>query len=182
VRFIKISGLIALAAALAMTGCSTAVASPNTVTSAHCHYRWIGKYPLPDATCTPGATYAVVTQADIRTTICRSGWTATVRPPVAVTEPEKLASAKSYGYTGRLSTAEFDHLIPLELGGAPNTLTNLWIEPNDRSGAKTTSNTKDLVENAANRAVCSGRMTLKTAQRAMAANWVTLGRQLGVLH
>jgi hypothetical protein len=36
----------------------------------------------------------------------------------------------AYGLTGqRLSDYELDHLIPLELGGAPAEAANLWPEP-----------------------------------------------------
>ena len=35
-----------------------------------------------------------------------------IRPPESVTEPEKIASAAAYDYTGSLATAEYDHLIP----------------------------------------------------------------------
>jgi dihydrofolate reductase len=49
-----------------------------------------------------------------------------------------------------------DHLIPLELGGA-STVANLWLEPwADHRGA----HRKDDLENALNRQVCSGSMTL----------------------
>jgi hypothetical protein len=73
-----------------------------------------------------------------------------------------------------ISTYEEDHLIPLELGGSPASPSNLWPE----KGA--TPNPKDAVENAAHRAVCSGRMTLAAAQRAIAGNWIIFGHQLGV--
>jgi hypothetical protein len=73
-------------------------------------------------------TSPAVTQATIATTICRSGYTKTVRPPVSVTSPEKTANAASCGYTGPLSVAEYDHLISLEIGGDPNDPRNLWLE------------------------------------------------------
>ena len=41
---------------------------------------------LPNAALTPGATDPAVTQANIYSTICVSGWTATVRPPESYTE------------------------------------------------------------------------------------------------
>jgi hypothetical protein len=144
-----------------------------------CHYRYSGAYPLPDPRCTPGAISPQVTQANIATTICRSGYTATVRPPEHVTEPEKLASAAAYSYSGPLHTAEYDHLISLELGGDPNDPANLWVEPNDRPGATTTYNTKDTLENTLNRLVCSGEMSLATARRAIATNWVAAYARYG---
>jgi hypothetical protein len=120
-----------------------------------------------------------VSQANITTTICRHGYTASIRPPVRVTDREKLASAAAYTYTGSLYTAEFDHLIPLELGGDPNDPANLWAQPNDRAGATTTYNTKDTLEDDLNRRVCSGEMTLATARRAIATNWVAAYTRYG---
>jgi hypothetical protein len=120
-----------------------------------------------------------VTQANIASTICASGYTTTIRPPESVTEPEKIASAAAYGYTGSLHTAEYDHLISLELGGDPNDPANLWVEPNDRPGAATTYNTKDTLEDRLNRLVCSGRITLAAARTAIAANWVAAYEQYG---
>ncbi len=138
-----------------------------------CHYGWIGTFPLPDPNCTPGAINPLVTQANIGSTICTSGYTSTIRPPVSVTEPEKEASALAYGYTGSFSTAEYDHLIPLELGGDPNDPDNLWIEPNDNPNATSYANTKDVLENRLNELVCSGQISLFTAQLAISSNWVT---------
>lgn len=129
---------------------------------------------LPDPACTPGATNPDVTQSSIDDTICRSGWTATVRPPESYTEPLKFRQMAAYGDAGSASGYEEDHLIPLELGGSPSSPLNLWPEP----GAS--PNPKDSVENAANRAVCDGKLSLAAAQSAIAADWITFGRQLGV--
>jgi hypothetical protein len=142
-----------------------------------CHYTYVGRFPLPDPSCTPGATDPRVTQADIGSTICRVGWTGTVRPPESVTAREKEMSAAAYGYRGSFATAEYDHLVPLELGGDPNDPANLWVEPNDRPGATTVYNTKDTLERALNALVCSGRLALATAQEAIAADWVTAVRE-----
>ena len=144
-----------------------------------CHYTYLGPDPLPDPNCTPGAISPQVTQADIGTTICSSGYTSTIRPPEDVTEPEKEASAAAYDYTGPFSTAEYDHLVPLELGGDPNDPANLWVEPNDIPGATSVNNTKDLVENRLNALVCSGQLSLAVAQQAIASNWVAAYRTYG---
>jgi len=146
--------------------------SPGT-----CHYRSEDGDPLPDPSCTPGAIDPMVTQADIATTICRTGWTATVRPPESVTGPEKVASARAYGYTGAFATAEYDHLIPLELGGDPDDPANLWVEPNDLPGATTTHNGKDDLEYTLRELVCSGSLPLATARRAIATDWVAAARR-----
>lgn len=138
-----------------------------------CHYRYQGADPLPDPACTPGAIDPHVTQANLSSTICVTGYTTTVRPPTSVTDPEKVASAAAYGYTGSFSTAEYDHLVPLELGGDPNDAANLWVEPNDRPNATTVYNSKDTLESQLHDLVCSGQLSLATAQEAIATNWVT---------
>ena len=63
------------------------VHDPGRVTGTihgHCTYRDHGQ--LPDPRCTPGSVDPDVTQANIGSTICKSGWTKTVRPPEAQTE------------------------------------------------------------------------------------------------
>jgi hypothetical protein len=42
---------------------------------------------------TPGARYSKVTQATISTTICKSGWTKTIRPPASYTNALKRVQA-----------------------------------------------------------------------------------------
>lgn len=120
---------------------------------------------LPDPNCTPSAADPRVTQDNIDSTICVSGYSSSVRPPVSVTEPQKLASMKAYGLSDSPSNYEFDHLIPLELGGAPDDLRNLWPEPHSSSYVK------DAVENYLHEQVCSGNMKLKEAQDLIATNW-----------
>jgi hypothetical protein len=113
-----------------------------------------------------------VTQANIRTTICRYGYTDSVRPPESVTEAEKEASLAAYGDSGPLHEYEYDHLVPLDLGGAPNDPRNLWPEP----GAS--PNPKDELEDRLGALVCSGQLGLAAAQRAIATDWVAAYRRL----
>ncbi len=144
-----------------------------------CHYTYVGSDPLPDPHCTPGAVDPQVTQADVGSTICTSGFTSTIRPPESVTEPEKEASAAAYGYAGSLHVAEYDHLISLELGGDPNDPANLWVEPPDNPNATSFANTKDQLESRLNNLVCSGQLSLGAAQQAIASNWVTAYQTYG---
>jgi hypothetical protein len=137
-----------------------------------CHYSSIGADPLPDAHCTPGAVNPQVSPSSLASTICKSGYASSIRPPESITEPEKRASALAYGYTGRFSTAEYDHLVPLELGGDPNDPANLWVEPNENPNATTTANGKDVLEDRLHSLVCAGHVSLEAAQSAIAANWV----------
>lgn len=132
---------------------------------------------LPDPACTPGAVDPAVMQATIGSTICRHGYTATVRPSESVTGPAKRASLAAYSLP-YAKTTEYDHLVSLELGGA-NSTSNLWPEPN-KFAARTTTNPKDSVENVLNAAVCDHQVTLAAAQAAIATNWATAERTLGV--
>lgn len=127
---------------------------------------------LPDSKCTPGSVDPKVTQGNIKDTICKSGYTKTVRPPVSYTEPLKKQLMKSYRIKGLLKDYELDHLIPLEVGGNPTDGKNLWPEP--RHGDNNAS-MKDNVENYLHEQVCSGNMKLKTAQDLIATNWHSVG-------
>jgi hypothetical protein len=137
-----------------------------------------GLYVLPDPRCTPGALDRKVTQATVGQTICRSGWSRSVRPPESVTEPEKRAAIAAYGhYDGPgLRNYELDHLIPLSLGGAANAAANLWPEPDYPrviAGARSYYlNPKDRLESRLHSRVCDGRMTLASARQALRSNWV----------
>jgi hypothetical protein len=131
-----------------------------------CHVR--GHYPLntPDPHCTGGALNPAVRQATIHTTICRRGYSSSIRPSTSVTGPEKLASIRAYGLHRRPGRYEYDHLISLELGGAANDRRNLWPEP----GAS--PNLKDKVENYLHSRVCANRISLARAQHIIALGWV----------
>jgi hypothetical protein len=128
---------------------------------------------LPDHSRTPGADNPAVTQATITSTICVTGWTATVRPSVSYTDALKQTQlANGYAYQGDTNMADYeeDHLIPLELGGSPTSALNLWPEPYAGSdGARA----KDKVENSLRRDVCDGAVTLAAARQEIAANWVS---------
>jgi hypothetical protein len=168
------------------TATSTSTAAATTSTAATTTSATPGAVALPDHSLTPGATDPRVTQADIGQTICVSGYTTTVRPPESVTEAIKVRTMAAYRLSGSLSNYELDHLIPLELGGAPADIRNLWPEPWERSGARLAApgggaESKDKVENAAHRAVCDGQLALATAQQAIAANWYSFGQSLHAL-
>jgi hypothetical protein len=113
---------------------------------------------LANAVRTPGVLNPEVTQATIGSTICVSGWTRTVRPPVEYTNALKAKQMRAYGETGALSSYQEDHLISLELGGHPTDPRNLWPEPYPRASAV------DQVENELNAKVCSGSLSLADAQ------------------
>ena len=126
---------------------------------------------LPNARRTPGATNPSVTQATIHRTICVSGWTSTIRPPSSYTTGLKQSQlATGYAYRGDRVTSHYeeDHLVSLELGGSPTAVANLWPEP---YGPALGAHKKDTVENTLHALVCSGALSLKSAQQAIASNW-----------
>jgi hypothetical protein len=150
-------------------------ATPGTALASTCSRSYL---PLPDPSCTPGSYNPTVTQSTIHSTICVSGWTSTVRPPTSYTNPLKTQGIIDYGYSDKnLSDYEEDHLVPLELGGAPRDPGNLWPEP--RSGTSTAS-TKDGVETKLKNAVCNGRITLSAARSAIRTDWTTALQVTGI--
>lgn len=143
---------------------------------ASCHVQPVNR---PDPVCTPGSVNPAVTQETISSTICKSGWTATVRPPASNTGPVKRAAMRAYGLPASSSgTTELDHDVPLELAGSDD-VTNLWSEVSDIPNAGF-RNTKDLVENRLKAAVCARQVTLAAAQSAIATDWTTAEQTLGL--
>ncbi len=108
---------------------------------------------------TPGVLNPDVTQATIGDTICKHGWTSTIRPPTSYTDDLKEKGLVQYHLHGPLSAFQEDHLISLELGGNPTDPRNLWPEPYPRAADV------DRIENELNHKVCTGAMTLAEAQR-----------------
>lgn len=186
--------LTLLAAALLLTGCqATSVGSSTgtlnaTVTASTCHARTENGQTLPDPSCTPGATNPAVTQANIGTTICASGWSTKERAkylPESLSAKYKRQVEAAYGVPV-VADDEGDHLIPIEVGGLPGPVTgapafilNYWPERNDHPKPGVL-NSKDLVENALHDAVCSGRVHLADAQHAIASDWTTAEQRLGL--
>jgi hypothetical protein len=133
---------------------------------------------LPDPECNPGAIDPRVSQANIATTICVSGYTAKVRPAVSLTDRIKGQQMAAYGLEGkRLADYELDHLVSLEVGGAPADVANLWPEP---WYGNNSAHQKDAVENYLHEQVCRGAMQLVDAQRQIATNWTAVYRGRGL--
>jgi hypothetical protein len=143
-----------------LNGCSAVPTS--------CAYRKDGAAALPDPTCTPGALYGP-SQANPASTVCVSGFTSKIRPPVSYTEPLKLKIMAAYGVGGQSpSLYELDHLVALEDGGAPADPRNLWPQPYASPGA----HEKDAEENLLKRQVCAGKITVAEAGLSLAGNWL----------
>ena len=130
----------------------------------HCRLRGAAQ----DRRCTPGALNPAVRQETIGRTICKSGYTSRIRPSSSYTDPLKLESMRAYGLGTNTSAYEFDHLISLELGGAPADIRNLWPEANY---APSFSYRKDGLENSLNAKVCNRTISLAAAQRRI-VHWV----------
>ena len=124
---------------------------------------------MPDRRHTPGAINPEVTQTNIGSTICVPGWTSTIRPPSSYTSLVKHLQIAQLGLTDRTpSHYEEDHLISLELGGAPRNQRNLWPEPWE---GKCGAHVKDRLENVLKAKVCAGKLLLKDAQESVAVDW-----------
>ena len=152
---------IAIALVIAFSFSSNALASTPD---------WV----LPNATVTPGALNPNVTQANIKDNVCKANWTTTVRPPVSYTNKLKATQmASTYKsliatFGASASNYEEDHLISLQLGGSPTDPKNLWPEPYAGNNA----HRKDVIETKLKTLICSGKIKLADAQKAISTNWV----------
>jgi hypothetical protein len=116
---------------------------------------------LPNPRLTPGDVLAVGVPA-----VCTTGYSKSVRDvPASV---KRLVYGK-YGWESKPGICcEVDHLIPLALGGS-NQVENLWPEPYN---IKWNAHVKDALETYLHRRVCSGQLSLREAQSAIARNWI----------
>jgi hypothetical protein len=121
--------------------------------------------PLPDRRCSPGALDRRRTARSICAKRFHTGDVRSVPDSVKhAVEREYGLAAKRYG-----NTLEIDHIISLELGGS-NDIANLYPE------LAPGYHVKDVLENRLHKLVCSGAITLHTAQRRIAADWTKLYR------
>jgi hypothetical protein len=140
----------AIAALLAFTAAGPAVAQDQPAPT------------RPDSVMTPGAVLDV---AD--TDICTPGYSSRVRHVTAQTKREVYAE---YGVTVHApGDYEVDHLISLEIGGS-NSIKNLW--PESYLTRPWNAHVKDKLENRLHRMVCDHTISLKTAQDAIAKDWI----------
>lgn len=111
---------------------------------------------LPAHVCTPGALRSDVDPAHLELTVCKPGWSDSIRPPTAETNRMKTAAMIAYGIpASQRSVTELDHEIPEWAGGASDAA-NLWPEVSDQPG-KGIHNTKDEVENRVHTQICGLR-------------------------
>lgn len=115
-----------------------------------------------------GVTTTAVTQDNLPATICKPGYTTTVRPNTSYTNSLKriLIQEEVDQVMGHW---ELDHIVSLQLGGHPTAPGNLWMQHySGPCGARV----KDSLEGKLKRMVCKGVITLLQAQLEIGTDWV----------
>jgi hypothetical protein len=139
-----------------------------------CTVRMSNGFPIPDASCTPGAIDSTVTEDVLKDSRFR---TSCIRNRVT-SNAKKNTTYDWYkidhpdNNTGQTQTCELDHLVPLELGGA-DTLNNIWPQcgPPGVPLSERYFKRKDAIENFLTAQVKAGKISLSEAQRGIAADW-----------
>lgn len=116
---------------------------------------------LPNSKLTPGDTLAL--SAD---DLCNPG-RADLEDNLSVTVKRQVLDR--YGIGIHQTGYNIDHLIPLRLGGS-NAVKNLWPQP---ISGQWNHNRKNQLERRLFKLVCNGSLDLKTAQQAIATDWVS---------
>jgi hypothetical protein len=101
-----------------------------------------------------------VRQSNLASTVCKSGYSATIRPPVSYTSFLKREELRYLKLPGSASDYQLDHLISLSIGGSPYDTRNLWMQPDSQARRD------DRLESRWHRDLCAGRLTLRQAQAA----------------
>jgi len=126
----------------------------------------VERRPPPDV---PGATNPAVRQDTLAETICRPGYSRSIRPAYAITEPLKRQMMQAQHPGEAFAGYELDHLIPISLGGAPLDAKDLWLQP--RQGRANAAE-KNALAYVLWRLVCERRVPLGTAQQAIRQDWI----------
>ena len=133
-----------------------------------------GEHDLPNRSLTPGVALAGITAEQV----CRPGYAAKARDVSSATKQAVYVAyglvGNHSGYCGGSKGCEVDHLISLELGGS-NDAANLWAQSYESQPWN--ARRKDHLENTLHALVCSGRLSLSEAQRAIAENWIEAYRR-----
>lgn len=122
-------------------------------------------YQLPDRRLTPGTVSSVTAKQ-----VCAPGYDRRARHAYDdAARAMSRAVRREYGV--RAAGYRIDHLVPIEAGGAPFDVRNLWPQPIDESFVK------DERENAAHDRICSSHdpdATMRDVQREFETNWTTV--------
>lgn len=153
-----------------MTGRRAATAGPATLAllwvlavplAAQGHYRRAPSVYLPDSSVTPGELRPGATKEQVCTVSTDSF-------RVAIPAATRDSVLKLYPPDPAVPV-QWDHYIPLALGGAPTSPRNLWRQP---YGPGAGAAEKDRLEVWLWRQVCAGRVSLEAAQSAFrGGNW-----------
>lgn len=128
-----------------------------------------GNSGLLDRVKTPGLLNPNVTQNNVNSTVCVSGYSAKIRPTSNYTNRIKLKQLQDNKYTIKdRAIYELDHFVPLSIGGHPTDERNLWAEP--RFGTFNAGD-KDVVESGVHRDLCKGKLSLIQAQNIFLGDW-----------
>jgi hypothetical protein len=122
-------------------------------------------YPadLPNPALTPGGTRAVKLSE-----VCSSPHDEVIRK---VSPSVRQAVFSEYGLVGAsASDYEIDHLVTPGLGGSDD-IRNLWPEPHNQ--IEWNSYVKDQLEDHLHHLVCTGQISLSTAQKDIEGNWIS---------
>lgn len=126
----------------------------------------------PDPRMAPGATNPDVTPETLERTICKRGYTKSIRPPQEYTYKIKKQLIHTLGYAEkRLRFYQLDHTIPLQLGGHPSDPRNLFPIPWRVEGGWSVL-AKDDLGDALKVMVCRRSVPLEQAQREIAGDWI----------
>jgi len=118
----------------------------------------------------PGETNPAIHQENIDATICQPGFSRSLRPAYAITDPLKRQMMQAQHLGEAMADYELDHLIPISLGGAPLDTKDLWLQP--RQG-RANAGDKNALAYVLWRLVCEHRLPLGTAQKAISRDWIT---------
>lgn len=148
---------IPVALTLTVGFCSPQLAHPSDPT-----------WQYRDRPLSAGVAAEGVSQLNLASTVCKPGWTATIRPNTSYTNKLKR-SLVTLESDRNPSHYELDHIISLQLGGDPVAPGNLWLQHYaEPCGARR----KDVLEGKLKRLVCSGSLTLIEAQALISTDWV----------
>ena len=174
--FGAVCALAACAPAATTAGFSPAGTTPAATPSPTATATFPAAWPAPDRQLTPG----VIATTDVNR-LCPH-----VDPALEAARPTTAEKARVYAaygltYPQPAGKYELDHLLPLELGGAPDDPANEWPELNDAPDPAAITknhlspafvhNSKDLSEDVLHADVCAGTVSLGAAQQAMLSDW-----------
>lgn len=136
-----------------------------------CFFVLAAFYFLNNNICAAQAINPLITKDNIWSTICVPGYSKSVRPPSAYTNRIKKEQMNAAGIDwSEKDKYELDHVVSIEVGGAPRDRLNLKIQPWDGpDGARA----KDIVETRMRRLICSGKLELDIARECLGTDWKT---------